>query len=225
MPRGGDVFHDIRCAFPDHAFEEIFDVGAFDGGSAMQFIKAHPNARLTCFEPTEDSFALLCSKMRPYSNVRCVQMGVGAFSGSANLIIGEQPYMNRLERENAQNSEGEDSSVAVNVTTLDDFCRENAVKHISFLKVDAEGWDLDVLKGGSSLLENGLVDWVQVEAGMNPENRVHVPMEAFKSHLEALRYRLFGVYEQVHEWPTDQAHLRRANLVFASPTVLKSGKG
>lgn len=84
------------------------------------------------------------------------------------------------------------------------------------MKVDTEGHDLEVLQGGEKLLTEQKIDVIQVEAGMNPSNRHHVPFEALKSYLESKSYLLFGIYEQTGEFMSGHPVMRRANCVFIS---------
>ncbi len=88
------------------------------------------------------------------------------------------------------------------------------------MKVDTEGFDLEVLRGAKSLIESGAIDLIQVEAGMNPENEDHIYFEHFTAYLQDYGYRIFGIYEQGPERLTHPAKLRRANIVFASPSLI-----
>ena len=112
------------------------------------------------------------------------------------------------------------SSETVRMDTLDNVCRELSVGHISFLKIDTEGHDLDVLRGGRELLREHRVDVIETEVGMGPDNERHVPYGEIVSYLEGLQYRVFGLYEQVPEWPTGQPHLRRSNAVLISSRLI-----
>jgi hypothetical protein len=56
---------------------------------------------------------------------------------------------------------------------------------------------------------------------MNSKNRRHVPFDVFTKFFERKNYFLFGVYEQVNEWPTKEPHLRRTNPVFISDKIIK----
>ena len=51
---------------------------------------------------------------------------------------------------------------------------------------------------------------------MNPENTYHAPLHDALQILEPLGYRLFGLYDQTHEWQTGEPKLRRLNAVFIS---------
>ncbi|MCE3266580.1 MAG: methyltransferase FkbM family [Solirubrobacterales bacterium] len=72
------------------------------------------------------------------------------------------------------------------------------------------------------MLSRERVGLVQVEAGLNPENDLHVPLEALRAELEKHGYRLFGFYEQVGEWPTQGPQLRRTNAVFLARTLISA---
>jgi hypothetical protein len=53
----------------------------------------------------------------------------------------------------------------VKFNTVDNFCSENNINHISFLKIDTEGNELAVLYGAAHFIMNGRIDIVQFEYG------------------------------------------------------------
>ena len=104
----------------------------------------------------------------------------------------------------------------VEVVTLDEACSARRIQHVSYLKIDTEGGDLNVLKGGERLLRSQQIDFVEVEASMHTGNRRHVPFESLKEYLESHGYLLFGIYAQVPESSVGGLHLRRTNSTFIS---------
>jgi hypothetical protein len=122
--------------------------------------------------------------------------------------------MYAIEREDRPGPPSPTEEVALE--TIDRFCLREDIARIGLLKIDTEGHDLAVLHGAELLLARQAVDLIQVEAGWHPGNRRQVPAEDFRTFLEPRGYRLFGIYQQVGEWPTGQPHLRRADLVFVS---------
>jgi len=104
--------------------------------------------------------------------------------------------------------------------TLVSFCQEQGIGEIDFLKIDTEGYDLEVLKGAEQMLDSHQISFIQVEAGMNPSNKKHVSLEKFKEYLEPKEYLLFGIYEQASE--KSNVFLRRCNALFVSQKALEN---
>ena len=112
----------------------------------------------------------------------------------------------------------------VHIKRLDEFCQQEQIKRVSYLKVDTEGQDLEVLKGTEQMLRAQLIDIVEVEAGMNVKNTRHIHFDVFKNFLENHNYFLFGLYEQVREAPSREPHLRRSNCVFISQNMVDANR-
>ena len=107
----------------------------------------------------------------------------------------------------------------VKIERLTAFCARNKIEKIDYVKIDTEGYDLEVLNGGSDLLKADKISFIETEVSMNPENTNHVKFEVIKKFLEEFNYRLFGIYEQVQEWPTSKPVLRRINALFVAKTI------
>ncbi len=110
---------------------------------------------------------------------------------------------------------------AVEMLTGDAYCERNAIGHISYLRIDTSGSDLEVLKGFHRMIGSQRVDIIQVEASMSAQYRRLAPFEAFRGYLEACDYSLFGFYDQAHE-SKGRPVLRRSSLVFLSQEVVEA---
>jgi FkbM family methyltransferase len=65
------------------------------------------------------------------------------------------------------------SETPVEVVTLDNFCRQMNISNIRLLKIDTEGFELEVLKGAKDLISRQAIEIVQFEFNeMNPYTRV-----------------------------------------------------
>jgi FkbM family methyltransferase len=53
--------------------------------------------------------------------------------------------------------------ITVKCPTVDLFCAERKIKKIDVLKIDTEGFDLEVLKGADAMLKRGAVSFVYLE--------------------------------------------------------------
>ena len=81
----------------------------------------------------------------------------------------------------------------------DPFISEQEIKHLSYLKIDTEGHDLEVIKGAEKCLTQKKIDFVEAEVSMNPTNTYHVDQASIISQMNTYGYYLFGVYEQILE--------------------------
>jgi FkbM family methyltransferase len=214
---------DLRRAFPGYAPPLILDVGANVGDFAAAMRRQFPDAPIVCVEPVVATAERLRRRHGRDSRISIVRVALGARPGQGHMVLAGSADMHYLERAgiDAAGRESPGPTEKVDVTTLDALCDEQGIKHVGYLKIDTEGGDLDVLRGAAGLFDAQRVDLVEVEAGMNPFNRRHVPFETLKAWLEAHRYFAFALYEQVPEWPSGAPHLRRVNVVFASEAMIR----
>lgn len=200
----------------------IFDVGAHYGESLDDFTRWFPHAVIHCFEPGSEAFARLRRHVGTNPKVTCSNVALGEETGQGRIYIRRATensslidYPGQHEIENVLQTE------EIAIDTIDHYAATHGIQNIDFLKIDTEGLDLKVLLGGRAMFDNRSIGIVQVEASMSPENTKHVAYQNFMNFFEDYKYRLFGIYDQVHEWPTGRPFLRRCNLVFVSPEIAR----
>jgi FkbM family methyltransferase len=221
LSRGIDPFYDIKYCLPNFQVNFVFDVGANIGQSARSYLNKFPDSTIYCFEPVDATFRELQKNLQSYGNVLTFKLALGAGRGRGKMVLeGSSDLFYLLDTSQDLETSIKSCLEDVDVETLDGFCERQNIVRISYLKIDAEGSDLDVLKGADRMLTQHLIDIVEVEAGMNKKNKRLVPFERLNAFLEERHYYLFGIYEQVHEWPTKEPHLRRTNPLFISERVV-----
>ncbi len=129
------------------------DIGANEGLYAMYLCRFATN--LTCFEPLPWMAGQLREKFSATQNVRVENCALGSKNESAVIkipVTREKQYDTRsslVGNFSGQMIDGteilEIKDVPVSVKRLDDFKLEN----IGFIKIDVEGFELEVLKGGA----------------------------------------------------------------------------
>ena len=193
----------------------VFDVGANIGQSVRKFRDAFPRATIYCFEPVRALFQELRESVSGDGNVRCFQTAMGSAPGIGKIYLTEHPTMNSLiERENSRGSE------EVQIETVDSFCATNGIERIDLLKVDAEGFDLEVLKGAASLLSSARVAFALVEVGFHPDDTSHVLFDQVRDFLMPHGFHVFGFYDQNLEW-SGESRLRFANVCFSNEKAFR----
>lgn len=158
----------------DHKFV-AFDIGANVGeytASIFDIAESMGGHRsdVHCFEPSPATFSKLQSAMAKYQSegkVFCINAGLSDLNGTRDLYIKEEGsginsfYNRRLEGLGISYSGCE----TVKVITVDNYCRENDISHIDFMKVDVEGHELAVMRGATEMLKKQSIDYIQFEYG------------------------------------------------------------
>lgn len=205
-----DVFKLVRKYLKGWAPELIFDVGAHMGESTAFYAANFPAARIHSFEPTPKSYTRLVAATADLPNVVTHPFALGREEATLTLSERSDSTMNRLLPPGTTPQRG---MVEVRVRPGAEVLREIGADHIDFLKIDTEGHDYAVLVGFLPVLKQ--VDFIQVEAAMNPYNRTHVPLRAFEDLLWEQGFHLFHIFEQTMEWKRHgRPALRRSNPVF-----------
>jgi FkbM family methyltransferase len=157
---------------------------------------------------------LLKKSTRKLHNVTYHQFALGDKVESKEITLFKDSRLNTL-----QQSKGDPANIiskeTIQITTLDRISESMGIRQIDFLKIDTEGFDIEVLKGAMTFLKERQITFVQVEAGMNPYNQRHIPIQKFVDFLRPFGYILFGIYDQHLEW-SGEKRLRMSNPVFIS---------
>jgi FkbM family methyltransferase len=127
----------------------IIDIGAHLGlFSAASSKLTGPLGKIICFEPTPETFSVLKETLRVNhcENVIPVQAAVSNREGKATFYVGNTSVSNSnsLVKNKPDN---ESSAYEVQMVTIDSVVLKYVLKP-SLIKIDAEGAELDVLKGG-----------------------------------------------------------------------------
>jgi FkbM family methyltransferase len=148
--------------------DTIFDVGANTGEYAQQLSHEFPSAQVYSFEPVARNFEQLQKNVKGLK-VRCSFTAVGAKEGTLKLYLGEDNADGAMATAHKHSLETvfdfvgkKIEDMEVPMTTLDKFCG-SSVQSIDFLKIDVEGYELEVLKGASRLLNENRVKIIQFE--------------------------------------------------------------
>lgn len=143
----------------------FFDVGANRGEYARLLIENFPGAKVYAFEPHPASYEALAK--RRLHNVHPMQMALGAAVGSTRLYdYADSDGSTHASVYPAVFSEirrHQAVSHVVKSKTLDAVVKSLQVARIDLLKVDAEGAELSILRGGQSLIEDGRIGMIVFE--------------------------------------------------------------
>jgi hypothetical protein len=143
-------------------------------------------------------------------NVECHRLALGPEPAQATMYLTESSLMSSLLRPNDEDLKATET---VDVATLGETLANLEVGPVDLLKIDAEGYDLEVLAGGVDHLSRGLVKFVLIEAGFHPGDERHPLFDDVRFFLMKFGFCVFGIYDQKLEW-SGESSLRFANVLF-----------
>ena len=186
----------------------LLDVGANHGSYARFLHQLRPDLPVIAFEPHPTSYALLVQNAK-LTNVELVNLALSDVDGSVRL------YDFASDDGSTQASLSRDAVALFNVnvvehevtcTTLDQFAAVRGLDRIAFLKIDTEGFDINVLRGARRLLAERRIGAIQFE--FIPANIVtRVTMRDFFEVLAG--YRLFRLCLNGGLLPMDHYDVKR----------------
>ena len=136
----------------------IFDVGL---AKELYYFEQKLDAIFHCFEPSQEFIDAIKDKFSGKENIIINQLALGNEIGELTYYKDTGSMMPRTHH--IQSSMSNDNIIKVPIDTLDNYCEKRNITHIDFLKIDVEGFELEVLKGSQKMLDN--IDYIQFEYG------------------------------------------------------------
>ena len=147
----------------------FFDVGAHKGETVNLFNRYFKIEKIYCFEASEINYKFLKNKVRKSKNVVTFNFGLGNIEGFGNFnqleesssssfvninsdskyFIKKKKYLNFFIKKDFQIN-----STQVNIKKIKNFMEHNLIKFIDILKIDTEGYELNIIKGAEDQIKN-----------------------------------------------------------------------
>lgn len=203
LPIGCDLVTDIqfKIRLP---VKLIFDVGANVGQTAEQFNRDFPVADIYSFEPVLETFTKLNANVKHIDKVQCYHMALGESNGQMEIktFTGKNSLLNSLNPV-SMNMEGK--SEIIHIKTGDQFCNENRIEYIDLLKIDTEGFEVQVLKGFSGMIGNSKIGSIYCEVGFSKSNKRNTYINDVFEFLGERGFEFYGLYDMYNK------HLRKGS--------------
>jgi FkbM family methyltransferase len=165
------AFLDITRRLKTNDSLVMFDVGA-NVGNYSRFImeNSSPGCTLYSFEPSPSTFESLKNNLSSFKNCIPVNMALGKATGTLDLYYNDinSVHASLIHRDMSHwgTEYNLDSKVTIQTETLDNFCRNNNIDRIDFLKIDVEGFEYNLLLGASGMLSSRKIRFIQFEFGV-----------------------------------------------------------
>jgi FkbM family methyltransferase len=156
------LYYHLKTLMPFYKNAQlIIDVGASFGTFPRIAKFFNPNVLIYCFEMTKLSYDVL---FKNTSNLKNTYIANNAIGKSIKLI----KYYTDQEFPEGSSINNVKATDKIMQITLDSFVIKNKIKDISILKIDTEGYEINVLKGAKKTLK--MVKTLIIETDLEPKN-------------------------------------------------------
>ena len=140
--------------------DTVIDIGANIGEFALAVQEMA--GRVIALEPDPIPFNCLSQNCSVFDNIAVYQIAVSNYDGDGDFFLSTKDADSSLVQPNNYTQ-----CIKMKMRTLDALVEDLQLARIGFLKVEAEGWEPEILAGGKQALER--TERVAVDAG--PERR------------------------------------------------------
>jgi FkbM family methyltransferase len=217
----------MKNLIPGGVARTILDVGANTGQSAVHFAEAFPDATIFSFEPFPEAFQGLTLHAKKYSRIHSIQTALGEKCGVAEFHYNRNNVTNSLLPTVPEARDWVDGAaseidylgaIRVPVTTIDQFCRDQGIRHVDILKMDIQGGEYLALKGASEMLQRGAFSVLYLEVCLVPLYENQAKLHELAGVLDQYGYYLFNFMGCVWD---KSSRLKWCDLVFASQRCMQ----
>ena len=222
FPRGVFWVFDIQRFLGTRSLGVLFDVGANKGQTLTALLRHAPDAKIYSFEPALETFRILEGRFKGRENARLRNIAIGAQSGRLALQLSEDSQLNTLVPRDTQGLPA--ATQMTEVTTVDDIVAAEGISHMDLLKIDVQGWELEVMRGAAKLVADHNLIFLYVEVGFRRHETEVQHFCALHDHLESAGFILCGFYETVRFGPRKEYN-GFANALYIHPEARRKWTG
>lgn len=145
----------------------VYDLGANIGLTAVWFSSKFPNAKFFGFEPVPENYNIA---LKNYSNVsgKVFPIAISKQKGNIKMLIdAENTGAHRLSIYGLSPISKIKDEIEVEVDSLENLIASGFVPPPDFLKIDAEGSEVDILEGLGKFINNVAAMVIEPDAGDN----------------------------------------------------------
>ncbi|MEO0983511.1 MAG: FkbM family methyltransferase [Pseudomonadota bacterium] len=182
--------------------ETLIDVGANRGQFSLATRKAHPECRVHAFEPLEDEAETYRRVFAGQAGVTLYGCALGSEAGETVINVTKRKDSSSLLPVSDRQTEifpgtEKASERVIQIARLDDIVPAEDCAGQTLLKIDVQGFELEVLKGAAGLLRQ--IDHVYVECSFVELYSGQPLQDEVKAYLEAQGFQHDRVFNQEHD--------------------------
>lgn len=198
----------------------ILDVGGGQATTAKIFSKHFPNHKIFVFEPIKSNFLTIENSINRTSNWHVINKAVGNTISTSTINVGHRVTASTLLEVNSDEISDNTYKTAlkvknieeIQITTLDSEVPKDTL--IDVLKLDVQGFELEVLKGATTILPNIKVIVIEINNHQEFKNApTYYEIDTFLRHSNFELSNIYPGYRdknKLMDW--DAIYVNRAFL-------------
>ncbi|HEX8169096.1 MAG TPA: FkbM family methyltransferase [Thermoanaerobaculia bacterium] len=132
--------------------QTVLDLGAYAGGATYHFSRiVGDSGRVHAFEPDPKSYDCLRRNVELHDLRNVVLQRRGVWSHSGTTVFQAEGNMGSAVVEASARESA--TQQTIDVVTLDDYCREQQIERVDFVKMDVEGSEVAILQSSAAFIE------------------------------------------------------------------------
>lgn len=212
-----------KCLHNDHPL--IFDVGANEGQSIKEYRSKFPTCTIHSFEPSPTTFEKLKKYAIGFKDVHLRNCALGSSSGQMTFFENTETYMSSLLPLGKYGYGTIKQETLVKVETIDQFCQEKNIGRIDLLKVDTQGFELEVLKGAEHSFGTNKIGLVYLEVNFDEIYKNSPSFAELYRFLESRDFLLVSFYKfsyhLKYDYQNENEFALSTNILFVHKSYLK----
>ena len=216
----------------------VFDVGADDGFHGILFAFLNPKINVYAFEPIKGSKKIISTNLKKIENFfrikirnyKIINSAVSDFNGYrifyetnykvASSLLKPKKKLNKfwtksedLLIKTVSTGMKIKKKYKVRVLTLEKFCKENSIKIINYLHIDAQGHDLRIIKSLKNF-KKCLIEGV-AEVPKNEKLKIYEQEQSFrqlKKKFKEWKFEITEIEEVQKNFPSFNIYFKTNNI-------------
>jgi FkbM family methyltransferase len=193
----------------------ILDIGGGIGASLNLFINQLPDKKIIVFEPVTESYKTIKERFPDSKNIEFIKAAVGnentekeinitgRITSSSLLPLVADPGSEVFNEKNL----GQVRVEIIRIVRLDDFLAKNK-DEIGIMKIDVQGFEMDVLKGAETTL--GRTDIIVLEANNHDGYKGSAKYFDIDNYLRNHNFTLFNIFPSI----VDDGKLKEWDVIY-----------
>jgi FkbM family methyltransferase len=176
----------------------VYDVGAASGVLSGCLAKLANVKAVQAFEPLPSAFAELAGRMKRYPHVTCHNVALGDNQGRHDMWVIEGCRdsisllkMKQLHKDERPGVSYNDHAEQVTVVRLDDYVREKGLPQPDVVKMDVQGYEDRVLRGGQATIFQA--EYCILEISLAPLYEGSPLFDDIYRQMHEMGFRLIGI--------------------------------